>query len=221
MNSQELFEKLNHYGVIPVIAIESVDDAVPMADAMIEGGLPVAEITFRTAAGGDVIARLKKERPKVILGAGTVLSLENLRRAKEAGALFGVAPGLDQDIVKEAKRLDLPFVPGVFTPSEVGSAMALGAKVLKFFPAEAGGGLKMIDGLFAPFKHMGVKFMPTGGVSMSNLESYLSNPAVAMVGGTWIAKNEVIAAKKWDVIRDNCKQAIELVQKIRAGKKSK
>jgi 2-dehydro-3-deoxyphosphogluconate aldolase/(4S)-4-hydroxy-2-oxoglutarate aldolase len=221
MNQQELFEKLSHHGVIPVIAIESVEDAIPMADAMIEGGLPVAEITFRTAAGGEVIAKLKKERPNLLLGAGTILSLDNLKRAKDAGALFGVAPGLNPEIMREAKRLDLPFVPGVMTPSEVDSAMNLGAKVLKFFPSEAAGGLKMIEGLYAPFKHMGVKFMPTGGVSMGNLEAYLSNPAVMMVGGTWIAKNDVIAAKKWDVIRDNCAQAVELVRKVRASKKSK
>jgi 2-dehydro-3-deoxyphosphogluconate aldolase/(4S)-4-hydroxy-2-oxoglutarate aldolase len=203
--------------VVPVIAIESVDSALPLADALAEGGLPVAEITFRTAAGGEVIARIAKERPNVILGAGTVLSLENLRAAKAAGARFGVAPGTNPDIVAEAARLGLPFIPGVVTPSDVERALALGAKIQKFFPAEASGGLNMIKALAAPYGHTGVKFMPTGGVTPANLEEYLKNEAVLCVGGTWIATKELISGKKWADIRDNCRKAMEIVRKVRGG----
>jgi len=215
MTHEELLQTMKKYGVVPVIAIESVDAALPLADALAEGGLPMAEITFRTKAGGEVIARIGKERPNVILGAGTVLNLENLRAAKASGASFGVAPGTNPDIVAEAARLGLPFIPGVVTPSEVEKALALGAKIQKFFPAEASGGLAMIKALAAPYGHTGVKFMPTGGVSLANLEEYLKNEAVLCVGGTWIATKELIAAKKWDEIRDNCRRAMEVVRKVR------
>jgi len=215
MTQEELLQTMKKYGVVPVIAIESAEAALPLADALAEGGLPVAEITFRTAAGGEVIARIGKDRPNVILGAGTVLSVENLRAAKAAGARFGVAPGTNPDIVTEAGRLGLPFIPGVVTPSEVEKALALGAKILKFFPAEASGGLAMIKALAAPYGHTGVKFMPTGGVSLSNLEEYLKNEAVLCVGGTWIATKELIKEKKWGDIRDNCRKAMEVVRKLR------
>lgn len=215
MTQEQLQQKLKGYGVVPVIAIESVEAALPLADALAAGGLPVAEITFRTAAGGTVIARIAKERPELILGAGTVLSLENLRAAKSAGASFGVAPGTNPDIVAEAGRLGLPFIPGVVTPSEVEKALALGARIQKFFPAEASGGLAMIKALAAPYGHTGVKFMPTGGVSPANLEEYLKNDAVLCVGGTWIATKELIGAGKWEQIRDNCRKAMEVVRKIR------
>ena len=215
MERSQLFEILKKHGVVPVIAIDSVEAALPLADALAEGGLPVAEITFRTAAAGDVIAKIGQERPDVILGAGTVLSLENLRLAKQSGARFGVAPGLNPDIVAEANRMDMPFIPGVLTPSEIEKALSLGAKIQKFFPSEASGGLAMIKALAGPYGHMGVKFVPTGGVSPSNLEEYLSLEAVICVGGTWIAPKETIAGKKWDQIRDNCRRAMEIVRKVR------
>ena len=134
----------------------------------------------------------------MVLGAGTVLTAENLGRACDAGAKFGVAPGLNQDVVAEAAHRGLPFMPGVITPTEIEQALALGLKLLKFFPAEAFGGLKVIKALSAPYAHMGVKFMPTGGVSTANLPDYLAEKAVACVGGTWIASREAIAEKKWD-----------------------
>lgn len=213
---KELFEKIKQYGIMPVIAIQSAEDAIPMADAMIEGGLPCAEITFRTEAAAEVIATLKRERPQLILGAGTVLTVENLRKAKDAGAQFGVAPGLNPAVVEESLKLNMPFIPGVVTPSEVEQALSYGIKVLKFFPAGASGGIDMIKALYAPYGHMGVQFMPTGGVKPENLADYLSSPAVPFAGGTWIAKKDAIAAKEWDKIKENCKQAMELVQKIRS-----
>lgn len=215
MSSGDVLDVVRKHVVVPVIAIDDAQSAIPLADALMEGGLPVAEITFRTAAAAEVIARIAKERPSVILGAGTVLSVENLRRAKDAGARFGVAPGLNPDVVFEAGKIGLPFIPGVVTPSEVEQALALGARLLKFFPAEAFGGLKVIKALAAPYAHTGVKFMPTGGVTTTNLPDYLAVEVVACVGGTWIASREAIAEKKWAQIRDNCKAAVELAKKIR------
>jgi 2-dehydro-3-deoxyphosphogluconate aldolase/(4S)-4-hydroxy-2-oxoglutarate aldolase len=215
MEGNDIFGLLAKHVVVPVIAIDSVESALPLADALLEGGLPVAEITFRTAAAAEVIAIIAKERPMMVLGAGTVLTAENLGRACDAGAKFGVAPGLNQDVVAEAAHRGLPFMPGVITPTEIEQALSLGLKLLKFFPAEAFGGLKVIKALSAPYAHAGVRFMPTGGVTTTNLADYLAEKAVACVGGTWIASREAIAEKKWAQIRDNCKAAIEIVKRVR------
>jgi 2-dehydro-3-deoxyphosphogluconate aldolase/(4S)-4-hydroxy-2-oxoglutarate aldolase len=215
VTNTDVFVILMKHVVVPVIAIDSVDAALPLADALIEGGLPVAEITFRTAAAAEVIAKIAKERPGIVLGAGTVLTAENLRRAKDTGARFGVAPGLNPDVVAEAGRLGMPFIPGVITPSEIEQALSFGVKLLKYFPAEAFGGLKVIKALSAPYAHAGVKFMPTGGVTAANLPDYLASDVVACVGGTWIASREAIAEKKWDQIRENCRAAVEIVRRVR------
>ncbi len=151
----------------------------------------------------------------MILGAGTILTIENLRAATDCGARFGVAPGLNPEIVKEAHNLDLPFIPGVATPSDIEAALGLKAKLLKFFPAEASGGITMLKALSGPYAHTGVQFVPTGGVTIKNLEAYLALPAVRMAGGTWIAGRQLIAENKWDEIRDNCRQVCELVSRIR------
>jgi len=215
MNQKDLFRALEKYAVIPVIAIDDVASALLLADALIEGGLPVAEITFRTAAARDVITALKAEKPNLILGAGTILTLENLRAAVDCGARFGVAPGLNPAIVKEAYNLDLPFIPGVATPSDIEAALSLGAKLLKFFPAEASGGVTMLKALSGPYAHTGVTFVPTGGVTLNNIEAYLLLPAVRMAGGTWIADRQLIAANQWDKISENCRQVCELVGRLR------
>ena len=209
---QALLHKL---GVIPVIAIDSAEHALPLADALIEGGLPAAEITFRTAAAADAIRALRRERPQLLVGAGTILNVEQLREAKACGAAFGVAPGFNPDIVRQAQAASLDFCPGVMTPSEIENAMALGLNVLKFFPSELAGGLKMIKALAGPYGHTGLRFIPTGGVSEQNLEAYLAEKLVLAVGGTWIAKKESIAAGKWDEIRQNCRRAVEIVAKVR------
>jgi 2-dehydro-3-deoxyphosphogluconate aldolase/(4S)-4-hydroxy-2-oxoglutarate aldolase len=215
MATNDVFDQLAKHVVVPVIAIDSADSALPLADALLEGGLPVAEITFRTAAAAEVIARIAAERPAMILGAGTVLTAENLGRACDAGAKFGVAPGLNPDVVAEAAHRGLPFVPGIVTPTEIEQALALGLRLLKFFPSEAFGGLKLIKALAAPYAHAGVTFMPTGGVTSANLADYLAETTVTCVGGTWIAPREAIAEKKWAQIRDNCRAAVEVVQKVR------
>lgn len=215
MEKQELFMTLEKFGVVPVIAIESQELALPLADALIKGGLPVAEITFRTKAAGEVIKTLKQERPHLLVGAGTILSIENLLQAKEYGAMFGVAPGLNPEIVAKAQEIGLPFCPGVVTPSEIEKSLSLGNTVMKYFPAEAVGGLNMIKAVSAPYGHLGVRFIPTGGVNLKNLADYLSFKPVLAVGGTWIATKDMISAKQWDAIAENARAAREFVAKSR------
>lgn len=215
MDQKELFEKMEKCGVVPVIAIESPELALPMADALIKGGLPVAEITFRTKAAADVMRTLNKERPGLFLGAGTILSVEQLLSAKECGAVFGVSPGLNPDVAKKAEEIGFSLFPGVMTPSEIEEGLSYGIKVLKYFPAEATGGIPMLKAVSAPYGHLGVRFIPTGGINIKNLEAYLSLPQVICVGGTWIAKKDIIAAEKWDVIEKSAAEAVEIVSRIR------
>ena len=174
-------------GVVPVIAIEHVSDAVPLADALLEGGLPVAEITFRTEAAADVLAAMRDARPELCIGAGTILDRVNLRRAIDCGARFGLAPGYDPEIVDAAKAAGLPFCPGVMTPSDQTLATARGVRLAKFFPAGVAGGPKALSGIAAPFAHLGIRFIPTGGVTEATIGEWLAIKQVVAVGGTWIA----------------------------------
>ena len=204
-------------GVIPVIAIESPAMAVPLADALTKGGLPVAEVTFRTEAAGKTIQILKKERPELLLGAGTILSVADLLRAKEYGAQFGVAPGFNPEIVRKAQEISFPFFPGVMTPTEIEKGLSMGIKCMKYFPSEASGGVKMLKAASSPFAHLSVRFIPTGGVNMGNLADYLQQRFVLAVGGTWIATKDMISGKKWDAIRENAQAAKDRVAEVRAA----
>jgi 2-dehydro-3-deoxyphosphogluconate aldolase/(4S)-4-hydroxy-2-oxoglutarate aldolase len=215
MEFDTLKDRMWKAGVVPVIAIESPDSALPMADALIEGGLAVAEITFRTDAALEVISALKKNRPDILLGAGTILTVENLKKAAACGAAFGVSPGLNPEILKKAIEMDFPFFPGVVTPSEIEQGLSLGVNVLKFFPSEASGGTAMIKAVSAPYAHLGVKFIPTGGVNIKNLEEYLALPQVLSVGGTWIAKKDAIAAGSWEEIKNNALEVTAVVRRVR------
>ncbi len=196
-------------GVVPVIAIERVDDAVPLADALLEGGLPVAEITFRTPAAADVLAAIRDARPELCIGAGTVLDQDNLSRAIGSGARFGLAPGFDPAIVDAAKAADLPFCPGIMTPSDLTQAAAKGVKLAKFFPAGLAGGPKALAGISAPFAHLGIRFIPTGGVTESTIGDWLALKAVVAVGGTWIAKTEDIREGRFAEIARNAASAVK------------
>jgi len=206
---------IRKFGVVPVVAIDDVKDALPLGDALIAGGLPVAEITFRTAAGAEVMRVLSAERPDMLVGAGTVLTPEQVRLAKDCGAKFAVAPGFNPDVVKAAQDVGLPFFPGVMTPSDIEGAISLGCRVLKFFPAGPAGGPALLKGLAAPYSHLDLRFMPTGGVTPANLGEYLAILAVAAAGGTWIAKKDVIASGDWAGIEANAKAAVEQVARIR------
>jgi 2-dehydro-3-deoxyphosphogluconate aldolase/(4S)-4-hydroxy-2-oxoglutarate aldolase len=210
MMNHDPLSVIARHRVVPVIAIDSVDQALPLADALIAGGLPVIEVTFRTKAAADVIRLLSRERPALLVGAGTVLDAATVEAALAAGAKFALAPGCHPATVARAQALGLPFVPGVQTPSEVELALSLGCRVLKFFPAEAAGGVKMLEAIHAPYKHTGVRFVPTGGVSPANLAAYLDCDAVAAVGGTWLAKPADLQSGLFDEIAVRTREAVAI-----------
>jgi 2-dehydro-3-deoxyphosphogluconate aldolase / (4S)-4-hydroxy-2-oxoglutarate aldolase len=217
MADNSVFAELAGFGVVPVITIESVEAALPLADALLDGGLPLTEITFRTPAAAEVISVLTRQRPALLVGAGTLLTEENVQAALAAGARFGVSPGLNPTVVPHAAKAGLPFVPGVCTPSEIERALELGCRLVKFFPAESCGGVEMVKALAAPYAHLGLRFMPTGGVHAGNLPHYLALKTVAAVGGTWIAKPDDLAAGRWQTIRENCREAMEIVLRLRSA----
>ena len=183
-----LVEKLEKIKIVPVLVLNSLEEGLAVCKDLAENGLPAAEITFRTSAAESVIREVSKRFPEMTVGAGTVLNVADLHRAFDAGAKFAVAPGFNPEVVREAAKCGFDFAPGVCTPSEAEQAMALGCKFLKFFPAEAAGGTAMLKSLIAPYRHLGIRFMPTGGVKPANVESYLEIPEVAAVGGTWLNK---------------------------------
>lgn len=195
--------------IVPVVVLDSVESAEPLAEALLAGGLDIMEITFRTAAAEESIKRIAARYPEILLGAGTLLEKKQVKRAKKAGAVFGLAPGLNPEIVKTAKDVGLEFSPGVITPSEVEQALSLGCKLLKFFPAEAAGGVKMLSSLAGPYGHTGVKFIPTGGVSSANLAAYLKLPVVAAIGGSWMVDKALVNEGKWEEITRLTKEALE------------
>ena len=201
--------------IIPVIVIEDSTKAVPLALALVKGGLPVLEVTFRTACAAEAIAKIKAEVPGAILIAGTVLRLEQLKAAKAAGAEACVAPGFDPAIVSAANEMGMPFCPGIATASELSQALALGCSFVKFFPAESAGGVKYIKDLLGAFRWTGVKFMPTGGVKLSNVADYLSVPEIICCGGTWIAPKDAIKADDWATIEKLASEAAALAREIK------
>ncbi len=203
----DMFKTIYDLGIIPVVAIDDADKAVPLAKALREGGLPAAEITFRTAAAEEAIRRISEECPDVLVGAGTVLTKEQCDRAIAAGAKFIVTPGFNPEMIAYIKSTGIPMMPGAATPGEMEQAMSMGLNNIKFFPAEANGGVAKLKALAGPYS--AAKWMPTGGVNTKNLNDYLSFDKILACGGTWIAKSSDIAEGNWDVITQNCKDAIK------------
>lgn len=202
----EMIEKLSLAGIVPVIKVEDAADAVPLCKALADGGLPVAEITFRSDAAEEAIRRVHAELPEVILGAGTVLTREQVDRAVDAGATYIVSPGLNPDIVKYCAEKNVPIVPGTANPSDIEVALSLGLKTVKFFPAEPLGGLKLIKAMAAPYGS--VTFLPTGGVNEQNLNEYLAFPKVVACGGSWMVPADAVAAKDWKRIENLTRSAV-------------
>ncbi len=203
-----MLDQLLERPVIPVIVIEDADDAVPLAEALLQGGIDVIEVTFRTAAAEQAIARINKAFPDLLLGAGTVLNTEQARRAHGAGAGFALAPGLNPAIVSCFQDLGGLFVPGVMTPSEIERGLEMGCRLLKFFPAETAGGVSMLKALSAPYASQGLRFCPTGGINLGNMKTYLDLPTVAAIGGSWIATKQQIADKDWAAITRQAREAL-------------
>lgn len=206
-------EKIAELGVVPVVVLEDAKDAAPLAKALVEGGLPCAEVTFRTAAAEESIKLMTAEYPDMFVGAGTVLTIDQVDRAVAAGAKFIVSPGFDPEIVDYCLEKEIPVFPGCITPSEVAQAVKRGLKVVKFFPAEQFGGVATIKAMAAPY--VGLKFMPTGGVNAKNLESYLGCDKIIACGGSWMVKGDLIAAGEFDKIKTLTEEAVALVKEVR------
>ena len=206
----ERFEKL---GVVPVVVLENAKDAVPLATALVEGGLPCAEVTFRTEAAEESICLMTEQFPEMLVGAGTVLTVEQVDAAVGAGAKFIVSPGFDAEIVDYCLKNQIPVFPGCISPSEVAQAVKRGLKVVKFFPAEPAGGISMIKAMAAPYT--GLKFMPTGGINAKNLEEYLSSDKIVCCGGSWMVKGELVKNGEFNKIRQLTEEARRLVDSIR------
>ena len=207
-----IVETLGKAGVIPVIVIEKEEQAVPLAKALVAGGLPVLEVTFRTKAAAAAIAAIRREVPEAVVGAGTLLTPQMVKDAKAAGAVFGVAPGFDPVVMAAAKAEGLPMCPGIATASELSQALTAGCEMVKFFPAEAAGGVKMIKNLLGAFRFTGVKFMPTGGVNLSNVADYLAVPEIVCCGGTWIVPKDALASGDWARIEKLAAEAAALAK---------
>ena len=209
----DILKKIESVGIVPVVKLDDPKDALPLADALFSGGLRAAEITFRTNAAQSAIEQITKYRPDMLVGAGTVLTTEQVDRAVAAGAKFIVSPGLNPKVVKYCVEKGIPVCPGTCTPSEMEQAMDLGLDVVKFFPAEPSGGVKFIKAVAAPYTML--KFMPTGGVNATNVRDYLAYDKILCCGGSWMVKGSLIEAGEFDKIVEMTKEAAAIVKEVR------
>lgn len=214
----DLAHKISEAGNIAVVILDDADKAVTLATTLLEGGVTVMELTLRTQAALQALAAITKEVPEMIVGAGTVLTHEQLMKAQDAGAAFAVAPGFNPNIVNAAIQAGFSFAPGVMTPSDIEGAVACGCRLLKFFPASVIGGLKAIQTLVAPYNHLGLKYIPLGGLNPETTREYLASPLIAACGGSWIAPAKCINANDWKTIRTHAEEATEIARSARASK---
>lgn len=213
--TEELHERLYRAGVIAVLILDDVEAAVPVAKALVAGGVDAMELTLRTPVALECLRRIRKEVPEMTAGVGTILTTGQVNEVVEAGAAFGVAPGMNPCTVAEAARLRLPFAPGICTPTDIELAVEAGCKLLKFFPAEPCGGLSYLKSISAPFAHLGVRYIPLGGVAQDNLETWLNEPVIHAVGGSWLAPKELIQTGDWAAITARAAAARATVNKVR------
>lgn len=204
---------LKEIGIVPVVVLDDAKDAAPLAEALIEGGLPCAEVTFRTAAAEEAIRIMSEKYPAMLIGAGTVLTIDQVNRAVKAGAKFIVSPGCNPQVVQYCQNIGVPITPGVQTPSEIEQALSLGLDVVKFFPAEPAGGLKMIKAIAAPYTAL--TFMPTGGINAQNVRDYLAYSRILACGGSWMVKGDLIKAGDFDRIKELTREAAAIVKEVR------
>lgn len=209
----EVLEKLGQYGIVPVVVLNDSKDAAPLADALCDGGLACAEVTFRTEAAADSIRIMTEKHPEMLVGAGTVLTTKQVDEAVKAGARFIVSPGLNPTVVKYCIEKNIPITPGVATPSEMEQAIELGLNLVKFFPAEPSGGLAMINAVAAPYTML--KFMPTGGINPNNVKDYLNSDKIFACGGSWMVKGNLINNGDFGKIKELTKEAVNIVKEIR------
>ena len=210
---KELLERIGEIGIVPVVVLNDVKDAEPLAQALCDGGLPCAEVTFRTDSAEESIRRMTESFPDMLVGAGTVLTIDQVDRAVAAGAKFIVSPGLNPKIVKYCNEKGVLIIPGCANPSDVEQAIENGLSVVKFFPAEQAGGLNYIKAIAAPYT--GLKFMPTGGINPKNVRSYLAYDKILACGGSWMVKGDLVQAGEFDKVRELVKEAVEIVKESR------
>lgn len=213
--NDETTARLEQLGVFPIIVIDRAEDAVPLGEALLKAGLPCAEVTFRTPAAAEAIQTLAREFPEMLVGAGTVLSIEQADRAIDSGARFILSPGFNPSVVDHCIMRGVTIYPGVCTPTEIEAAMGKGLRVLKFFPAEAMGGLSYLKAISAPLSM--VRYLPTGGVNLTNLPDYLAFDKIVSCAGTWIVKKEWLQARDFDRIRQEAEASVKVVQQVRGG----
>ena len=212
MMPDALAERLARSGIVAVVTVENPDDAVPIARALLDGGVGAIELTFRTARAAESIRRIRAEVPEILAGAGTLLTRAHVQAALEAGALFGVAPGCNPATLAAARECGLPFAPGVMTPTDMEIALEHGCRVLKYFPATNLAGPSALETMAAPFAHLGVRFIPLGGINLASLPQWLASPSVLCVGGSWLAPREVIQRQDWATLRRNAELAAEVAR---------
>ncbi len=216
--SPEIIEKIDQSGVIAVLVIDEVKHAIPLARALLKGGIDAIELTLRTEAAMEAARVIKQEVPEITLGFGTVLTLEQINAAAELGADFAVAPGCNPKVISAAHEYGLSFAPGVVTPTDIEMAIEQGCRVLKYFPAETAGGLKYLANMAAPYQYLDLRFIPLGGLSIDNAGNYLQSSLITAIGGSWIAKRPMILAEDWEGITKNAKEIRSLISKIRNKK---
>jgi 2-dehydro-3-deoxyphosphogluconate aldolase/(4S)-4-hydroxy-2-oxoglutarate aldolase len=211
---QEILDRMERSGVIAVVVADMAAQVVPLARALVACGIDVMELTLRTPAAIDALRLLRREVPEMLTGVGTVLTSDQVEAVVDAGAAFAVAPGLNPRIVHKAKDMGLPFAPGVVTPSDIETAIELGCRELKFFPAEPSGGIRYLRSMYAPYEHLGLQFIPLGGISTDNMRGYLYDEAVPAVGGSWIAPRKLIQTENWSAVIDNATEAHNIVKEL-------
>ncbi len=213
--SSKIVKKIEAAGIVAVLIIDELKHAVSVAEALMAGGIDAIELTLRTPVTMDAARTIKRAIPEMTLGFGTVLTEQQLKAVVDVGADFAVAPGCNPKIIAAAQQQGLSFAPGVMTPSDIEIAIEQGCRILKFFPAESSGGMKHLKSMAAPYQHLGLKFIPLGGVNMTNAASYLESPLISAVGGSWVAKRNLIQNKCWDEITRNARDIRALIKEIR------
>ncbi len=212
-----ILDRIESCGVVAVLVIDEVKHAVPVARALMAGGVDVMELTLRTPAALGALRTIRAEVPEMLAGIGTILTPAQVREVAEAHAEFGVSPGLNRRVVEAAQDAGLPFAPGIVTPSDLETALELGCREVKFFPAEPSGGMKYLKSMAAPYAHLGVRFIPLGGLTAENMAGYLSNSIVPAIGGSWLATRQAIQAEDWEGIAKNATEARRIVDELRAA----
>ena len=210
MNENDIFSRLQSACIVAVLVIDRAEDAAPVAEALLAGGVSAMELTLRTPAALDALREVKKAVPLMLAGVGTVLTPDQVRQAQDAGADFAVAPGMNARVVETSLKAGLPFAPGICTPSDIERALEFERKVLKFFPAGPSGGLDYLRVIAAPYAHLGLRYLPLGGISTANLADYLREPVVGGIGGSWLAPRDVIKARDWTRITAAAQEAIAI-----------